>query len=133
MNDSVSAPSSSKATLVKVGFIVIAVGGAIYFAGFRGRNEYAQLDTPDSAEPYGCVECGHVFNVTPAEFERLGKSGGIQSVREEGRRGRMRLRCPQCGKFGGAPALRCPNDGTTFASGGGTGRPIKCPKCGWSP
>lgn len=128
-----SKPQSSVATGIKVALVVIALAGAGYLA-WSSRSGEAQEDTPDSAVPYMCIDCKTPFSLTPAGYERLSQSGGIKTVStEESRRGELRFRCPKCEKFGGVPALVCPNDKTTFANVPSKGEPIKCPKCGWQP
>jgi DNA-directed RNA polymerase subunit RPC12/RpoP len=123
---------SAAVTGVKVAVIVLAIAGAGYFAFLRGEEQ--QLDTPESAGAYVCLDCGEPFSLTPAAYERLSKSGGVKSARgEDDRGGQLRFRCPHCEKFGGVPALVCPNDGSSIPTIFVRGKPNKCPKCGWSP
>lgn len=125
--------SSGVATGVKIGVVVVALAAAAYFA-FRSGADEGQVDTPDSAAPYICLECNEPFSLTPAGYERLSKAGGVKTISQgESRRGELRFRCPKCEKFGGVPALVCPKDQSTFANISVKGEPNKCPKCGWLP
>lgn len=133
MASDTSGDSVPGTTWIKVGVLVVVLAAAGYFA-LRSDGDTDQIDTPDSAAPYMCVECNTPFGLTPAGYERLSKSGGVKTITKgESRRGEVRFRCPKCEKFGGVPALVCPKDKTTFANISVKGQPNKCPKCGWLP
>ncbi len=119
------------ALIVKIAVIALALAGALYLA-LRGNPDQAQLDTPESADPYICLNCGQVFKVTPAEFERLASNGGIHAPSDPEGAGVITLRCPKCGQLAGVRAYPCPNDQTMFPRRLEDGRPGRCPKCGWS-
>lgn len=124
---------SSLGAGIKTGVVALAVAGAVYF-GFIRSAEEKQLDTPESAGAYVCLECNEPFSLTPAGYERLSKSGGVQSVGDgEARGGQLRFRCPKCQKISGVPALRCPNDDSHVPNMYVKGQPSKCPRCGWAP
>jgi len=126
--DSNASTGSPLKTGILIAVIVAALGGAGYMTWSGGRST-DQPDTPASAAPYMCQDCGSPFELTPAALVQLGKEGGIESSRG----GRMAIRCPKCGKLAGRPALKCPNDGTIFPMQGENGQPTKCPQCGWAP
>ncbi len=125
---------SRGASAVKFGLIGAAVIGAGYFAFMRGSAEDRQLDTPESASPYICLDDGHTFKLTPARLDELLKSGGAKSAGgEDGRGGALMIRCPKCGKFTSVLAQACPKDQTVFALTAKDGQPGRCPKCGRQP
>ncbi|HUU83623.1 MAG TPA: hypothetical protein VM243_08980 [Phycisphaerae bacterium] len=91
----------------------------------------AQLpDTPESAQPFICRECGHVFSLTPrGRTELMTRRGRI--VREEMTAVRRTLLpCPACGAVEAVVGRTCPNCGRPFV---GTdqdgGRHLRCPDC----
>jgi predicted RNA-binding Zn-ribbon protein involved in translation (DUF1610 family) len=118
--------------MVQIGVIAAALGGAAFFL-LRTDPENEQIDTPESASPYICLDDGHVFELTPAGYQRLGEAGGIKGSSEPGVRGMLMLRCPKCGKLKAVAARRCPKDGTVFAGWSPDGQAPKCPTCGWIP
>ncbi len=135
MTDSSNRGGLSKVSLAaKLAIVVAALSGAAWFT-FRGNPDAEQIDTPESAALYICLADRHVFELTPAGFERLLKSGGLQTVAaDDGSRGGRRLRCPKCGRFEAVSAARCPQhpDVVLPVSCAQT-RPSACPKCGWVP
>lgn len=92
--------------------------------------ETRQIDTPESAAPYICLNDGYVFDLTPAGFERIGKTSGANSSLDGRRAAGLMLRCPKCGQFKVVGGVRCPKHGTVVPVWSPDGRPPKCPKCG---
>ncbi len=120
---------SKTALIVKLALVAVAAGGAIFFTlRGGGDGEARQLDTPESAQAYICLDDGHVFQVTPADFKRLTENlpadagGGAILV----------IPCPTTGALTATPADQCPQDKTHFARRQRDGRFGRCPKCGWS-
>lgn len=124
--------SGSRSLAIKVGVIAVALGAAVYFGIFRASGEEGQLDTPESATPYVCLEDGTVQEVTPAEFEKRLNAGEV-STPERGAYVGFRLRCLKCGKRTSMQAVHCPNDKTPVPLVGRDGKPGTCPKCKWIP
>ena len=124
---------SSRWLLLKVGVIVLAGGGAAFFA-FRPSAEWKQSDAPETGVPFICLKDGHVFQVTPARFEELSNAGGAQAgvSQSPGGEGILTLRCAKCSQMTAVRAEICPRDHTPFARRLAPGRPGRCPKCGWS-
>lgn len=125
-----SEPSGKRRTigliLALVALVIVAVAVA-----WKNREE-KQPDTPESAMPYICTECQHVFDLTPAGYEKFAKEGGIKAPENRESGGIVLFRCPSCGKFAAVPAVECPNDGTKVARRLPNGKPGHCPKCNWS-
>ncbi|NLX24218.1 MAG: hypothetical protein GXY55_21425 [Phycisphaerae bacterium] len=124
-----STEQNKTAVIIKLGLVALAFAGAVFFTmRGRGDDEARQLDTPESARPYICLDDGHVFQVTPADFKRLTEKlppddhGGNVLV----------IPCPTTGQVTATPAEQCPNDQTYFPLRQKNGKFGKCPKCGWS-
>lgn len=115
----------------------VAILGLIAAAGYlvlgRGADAVEQLDTPESATPYYCLKCQHVWTLTPAKLDELIKAGGVKADERPGHSGYSLLKCPKCGEFAGVRAFTCPNDGTVVPGRTDTTRPGRCPKCDWTP
>lgn len=123
-----------RSLLVKIGVIVAALTAAGYFAWRAGSGASDQLDTPESAVPYVCLNCAATLSMTPADYDRA-----INTPRppppagsEEPMRGRSSgVYCEKCGQRTLVLGTRCPKDGTVVAKRGKDGRSGKCAKCGW--
>jgi len=116
----------------KVAVIVVVIGAAIIFFFRGGAEEEAQLDTPESATTYICLDDGHVFKLTPAAWEKLSKDGGIKTPNEDSRIGLTLVRCPTTKEYSAVRAAQCPNDQTWFPERMKDFTPGKCPKCGFA-
>jgi hypothetical protein len=123
--------TSRRSLAVKVAVISAAVLGAVYFAFLRGDPERAQNDDPESATPYACEGCGHVFDLTPAGFEQLAEEGVISGDQERG--GVMRVQCPQCRQVAACMATRCPKHPQVAIPLRPGSDKTRCDRCGWSP
>jgi len=121
-----------KKPIAAIGLVAVLALGAVVLLVSRDDSEAEQSDSPQSAVPYICTDCGHVFELTPAAYEQLTKEGGVKTPADPERGGIPMLRCPECGKLAGVGACSCPKDQTVFARRQANGRPGKCPKCGWS-
>lgn len=114
------------------GLAVAVVLGVVAVFAWRGDPEAAQPDTPESAVPYICLKCGHVFDLTPAGYEELTYDGGIKAPSNRQSASPALLRCPECKELASVGAYACPNDGTMIPGRQADGTPGRCPKCGWS-
>ncbi len=110
-----SSDGSGRLLPVKIAVLAVALVGLTYFLFLKSADNNAQLDTPDSATPYVCWDDGHVFRLTPAEWERWSKEGRVKAegATEAGgdlnRNARLLVQCPKCGKFTCVRGLECPN------------------------
>jgi hypothetical protein len=104
---------------------------AVSVLAWRNRQE-GQPSGPESAVPYVCLECQHVFKLTPADFERLSKEHAVKGPADPTAGGILLFKCPSCGKLAGAQAVACPKDGKMLPRRLANGKPGRCPQCGWS-
>ena len=80
----ISPLSFTAATIFATAFSVLLLGWTVLIAGvaaffsLRGTKEEGQLDTPESAVPYICLDCGNQFPVTPADYDRLAKENRVK-------------------------------------------------------
>lgn len=123
---------STRGRAVKVALVVVLLGVTGFITYSRTRAEPGQLDTPESADTYVCLECGQSFALTPAKLDNLLRNGGVQTRTLGALKGTPFVRCEKCGQFAALMARICPNDGTPLSPRGKDGKPGKCPKCGWS-
>ncbi len=123
--------SSSRGGIAKIAAaaVLLAIAAFIFL---RGDADARQSDVPEDATLYVCLECGKSFELTPAAYDKLAREGGIRAAEGDEIRGRVCLRCPHCGKFGGTRAIPCPKDGSPMPRIGKDGRRGQCPKCGWN-
>ncbi len=122
--------SSSRGAVAKIAVAgVLLVLAALIF--LRSGADARQSDAAEDATQYVCLECGQGFALTPAAYDQLAKAGGIQAAAGDEIRGRVCLKCPHCGAFGGTRAVPCPKDGSPVPRIGKDGRRGHCPKCGW--
>ncbi len=118
---------------LKIAVLVVALGLAV-FLGLRGGSNEGQLDTPASAEPYICLDDGHVVQLTPAQWQKLAEQGDVQEVAVggdpdrvgRGSDARLMIRCPKCQQFTMGKAMPCPN-GSFVPVINKEGQPGKCP------
>jgi DNA-directed RNA polymerase subunit RPC12/RpoP len=123
---------SRKGLIIKISIIVVALGVALYFT-FRGGEEDIHPNTPESAEAYVCLDCGHQFKLTPREFHDLLDENKVQLADEYKAGSQNMVACPQCGKMTGVLARECPNHpGTFFPGRMADGTPGRCPTCGFA-
>ncbi len=124
--------SEKKNTPLLIGILAVLVALTAYFTLRAGSGKTTQLDTPESADAYLCLEDGNVFKLTPAAFLELKEAGKVKTTGNELEGGMAVVECPKCRKMQGVRAHACPNDQTMFARRVMGGKPGKCPKCGWS-
>jgi len=110
---------------------LVALAATAVVSAWRNRDE-RQPDTPESAISYICLECKHVFKMTPADYERISKDGGVKAPADAQTGGMVQFRCPSCKKLASVQAVACPNDGTMIPRRLPDRKPGRCPKCNWS-
>ncbi len=114
------------------GLLVLGIGGvAVYRLAFGGDALRDDLpDTPESAQPFVCLECGHAFNITPRQRMNLLQQGGRIDRDEMTARRTQYLPCPACGKTAAVPGAPCPQCGKPFVRRTPDGqRHVACPGC----
>ncbi|MBN1510946.1 MAG: hypothetical protein JXB13_02945 [Phycisphaerae bacterium] len=114
------------------GLLVLGIGGvAVYRLAFGGDALRDKLpDTPESAQLFVCLECGHAFNVTPRERMTLLQEGGRIERDEMTTQRTQYLPCPACGKTAAVPGAICPRCGKPFVRRTPDGRRhVACPNC----
>lgn len=123
-----------KSPVLKITIAVVALlaAGAYTTYTLVGSDRVEQPDTAESASTFVCLECHHTFQLTPAAYVKLNRSGDIQVTNGDGPRGRRWVRCPQCRKFAAVLADRCPQDGTAVPRYGKDGKTGRCPRCNWT-
>lgn len=87
-------------------------------------------DTPESAQPFICRQCGHAFSLTPrARVELMARGGRV--VREEMTAVRRTLLpCPVCGAVEVVVARTCPVCRQPYVGTDRDGRQhAMCPEC----
>ena len=126
-----SEEGGTRSLVVKIAVIVVALGAALFFV-LRGDSEGEQPDTEESADTYICLNCGHVFKLTPAEVAELGEEGGSGVLNEKKGLRFPVYRCPECGQIKGTQADECPTHHTFFPRRLEDGTLGRCPECGWS-
>jgi anaerobic selenocysteine-containing dehydrogenase len=123
-------PQESSRRQVILGAIAAAVlvaAGGLYFV--RTRTDEGQPDTPDTAQTYVCLDCGHGEELTPARVDEALKNGKLQSSDPSNPRAPSYLQCAKCGKFMVVPGSRCSKDNTPVPGVDKAGKPGCCPKC----
>ena len=121
-----------KSHLATAGLALVLVLAVVAVFAWRGDDESAQLDTPESAVPYVCLACEKVFDLTPAAYVKLTEEGGVKPPADPEQGGVVMLRCPGCAEFAAVGASICKEDGTPFPRRLANSQPGQCPKCGWS-
>lgn len=125
---------SSRSSAIKIAVAIAALVAAGTFAAYNwiGSKEVEQPDTAESASTFVCLECKHTFDLTPAAYVELNRSGDIQVMNGSETRGRRWVRCPQCQKFAAVLADRCPRDNTAVPRYGKDNKIGRCPQCNWT-
>ena len=113
--------------------LLVALLAGAGFLFLRPRaSEMEQPDSPETAQTYVCLECGHGFDLTPAKYEQLDKAGGVQVTSVGTLKNAVFVRCEKCQKPACLSGARCPKDGTPVPRADKTGRPGHCSKCNWA-
>ena len=123
-------PSRSRKALYWALFVIFLSVAVLRFM-LATNDELAQVpDTPESAQPYICRQCGHVFSLTPRARVELMAHGG-RVVREEMTSVRRTLLpCPACGAVEAVVARTCPDCGQPYVATDRDGRRhAMCPEC----
>ncbi|GMV98038.1 MAG: hypothetical protein AMXMBFR83_23910 [Phycisphaerae bacterium] len=118
---------------MKIAVIVLALSAAGYFTWRSRAPGDEQADTPESAVPYVCANCGQVVRLTPADFDRIINTPRPGAARSEETRGRSQgLFCEKCNQAALFLGATCPKDGTIVPKLAQDGSAGRCPKCGWA-
>jgi hypothetical protein len=122
--------SKTRQAVYAVLFVAIA-SLAVYRLVFGSAGPGEKLpNTPESAQPFICRNCGHVFELTPRQrAEAMARGGRIERDEETATR-RVFLPCPACDAVEAVVARRCPHCGRPFMGLDKDGhRHVMCPQC----